>query len=77
MVLGDATWLIGFGLAVGAVAAWYLTSFAKAFLFQLQPTDPRVFAAALATLALTGFVAALLPARRAAAVDPLRSLRES
>jgi putative ABC transport system permease protein len=77
MVLGDATWLIGFGLAVGAVAAWYLTSFAKAFLFQLQPTDPRVFAAALATLALIGFVAALLPARRAAAVDPLRSLRES
>jgi ABC-type antimicrobial peptide transport system permease subunit len=36
-----------------------------------------VFVAALATLALIGFVAALLPARRAAAVDPLRSLRES
>lgn len=77
MVLKDATWLIGFGLAIGATAAWPLTSLAKSFLFQLQPTDGRVFAAALATLALVGFTAALVPARRAAAVDPLRSLKES
>jgi putative ABC transport system permease protein len=77
MVLKGAAGLIACGLAIGAVAAWYLSSFAEAFLFQVQPTDPRVFAAALILLALAGLTAAAIPARRAAAVDPLVSLRES
>jgi ABC-type antimicrobial peptide transport system permease subunit len=77
MVLRSATTLIVTGLAVGALAAWYLSSFAEAFLFQIAPTDVRVFAAALVLLALTGLGAALVPARRAASVDPLRSLRDS
>jgi ABC-type lipoprotein release transport system permease subunit len=55
--------------------AWYASRFAKAFLFQLEPTDPRVFAAALVVLALAGLVASVVPARRAASVDPIVALR--
>jgi putative ABC transport system permease protein len=77
MVLKDAGVLIGMGLIIGAAAAWQLTSFAEAFLFQIKPTDTRVFAVVMMTLALVGLAAAAVPARRAARVDPLKSLRES
>jgi ABC-type antimicrobial peptide transport system permease subunit len=45
-------------------------------LFGLEPTDLTTLAIAGAALVLTGFVAALLPARRAAGIDPLTALRE-
>jgi ABC-type antimicrobial peptide transport system permease subunit len=75
MVLRRAGALIGIGLAIGTGVALYASRFAKAFLFQLEPNDPRVFAAALAVLALAGLVASAVPARRAAAVDPIVALR--
>ena len=77
MVLTSAAGLVAGGLLVGGVAAWYLSRFAEAFLFQIEPTDPRVFAAAMALLAVAGLVAAWIPARRAASVDPLRVLRDA
>jgi hypothetical protein len=75
MVLRRAGALIGIGLAIGTGVALYAGRFAKSFLFQLEPNDPRVFAAALTVLALAGFVASVVPARRAAAVDPIVALR--
>jgi ABC-type antimicrobial peptide transport system permease subunit len=77
MVLRGAAGLIAAGLALGAIAASQLAFLAEAFLFQIRPTDPRIFAGAIALLALVGLAAALVPARRAATVDPLVSLRES
>jgi putative ABC transport system permease protein len=77
MVLAQATVLVAAGLAIGAAAAWPLSRFATAFLFQLQATDLRVFAGAISVLAVAGIVAAAIPARRAARVDPLTTLRES
>jgi ABC-type lipoprotein release transport system permease subunit len=41
----------------------------------VEPTDARVFIAALATLTLSGLVASALPARRAASVNPVVALR--
>jgi uncharacterized protein (TIGR04206 family) len=67
--------LIGVGLAVGTGVALYASRFAKSFLFQLEPNDPRVFAAALGVLALAGLAASLVPARRVASVDPIVALR--
>lgn len=48
----------------------------EAFLFQIEPGDARVFAAAVGVLALTGLAAAIVPARRASGIDPLVALRE-
>ena len=79
MVLKRATVLMGLGLIVGGLAAWYLTVTPrlglKTYLFETKPTDVWIFAAALATLALAGLVASAIPARRAASVDPLIALR--
>ncbi len=76
MVLRSAALMVVAGLVVGGAGAWYLSAAAKAFLFRLDATDPRAFAAALATLALAAFVASAIPARRAASVDPMTALRE-
>jgi len=75
MVLRRAGALVGRGLAVGSVVALYASRFARSFLFQLEPNDPRIFAAALTVLALAGLVASVVPARRAAAVDPIVALK--
>jgi ABC-type lipoprotein release transport system permease subunit len=52
-----------------------LGTFGSGFLFEVQPRDPWIFAAVTAMLVATGMLAALLPARRAARVDPLTALR--
>ena len=69
--------MLATGVAVGALVAWNLAGAAKAFLFRLQPTDWRAFAAAAALLTLTALLASAIPVRRAAAVDPVKALRQS
>ena len=75
MVLIRTGVLVAVGLAVGAGAAWYLSATAQAFLFRMETSDPRVYAAALGVLAAAALVASVIPARRAAAVDPVVALR--
>ena len=75
MVLRRAGGLMLLGLLIGGAGAWYLSAGVKAFLFEVQPNDVGIFAAALSVLALAGLLASALPARRAAAVDPLVALR--
>jgi predicted permease len=75
MVLKRAAILIVVGLAIGGTGAWYLSTSVKTFLFEIEANDGRVFAAALAVLAVAGLVASAVPARRASAVDPLIALR--
>ena len=75
MVLGRAALLVFAGLAIGGAVAWYLSASLKSFLFQVEPSDARILVAALVTLASAGLLASAVPARRAAAVDPLVALR--
>ncbi len=75
MVIGNATLLVAIGLVIGGVGAWYLSEAAKTFLFRVEATDPRAFAAAIGSLAVAALVASLIPARRAASVDPMVALR--
>ena len=75
LVLRNAFALVATGLICGALAAWYASAAAKAFLFRLEPTDPRAFAAAVVSLTVAALCASLLPARRAASVDPIVALR--
>jgi putative ABC transport system permease protein len=68
-------WLVAAGLIVGGFAAWSLSNLAGGFLFGLDPRDPRAYAVATITLLAAALVATVLPARRAASVDPVEALR--
>jgi putative ABC transport system permease protein len=74
-VLGRATLYLSAGLMIGLAGAWLLSALIGNFLFQVQPHDPRVYVSVALTLVAAGVLAALLPARRAARVDPLAALR--
>jgi predicted permease len=63
------------GLALGLVIATFATRFMSALLFNVAPNDPLTLAAVSLILAATSLVAASLPARRAARVDPAIALR--
>jgi predicted permease len=62
---------IGVGLALAAGVSWLLSG----FLYGIRATDAATFVAVPAVLAIVGFIAAWVPARRAAAVDPITALR--
>ncbi|MGH9372711.1 MAG: ABC transporter permease, partial [Vicinamibacterales bacterium] len=74
-VLVHASVLVAVGVVIGSVGSWYLGATAQAFLFGVQATDPRAFAAALIALSLSALAASVIPARRAASVDPVVALR--
>jgi putative ABC transport system permease protein len=63
------------GLALGLAGAFVLTRFLTTQLFGVTPTDPATFAAVAALLTLVAVAATAVPARRAASVDPLVTLR--
>ena len=75
LVVRDVALMLVLGVAIGSAAALTLTGFARRILFGLTPTDPGVFAVAALVLAAVGMLAGWLPARRAAHLDPLVSLR--
>ena len=62
-------------VVVGCIAALWASRALSAFPFELSPRDPVTLAAAIACLVVTASAAALVPARRAASVDPARVLR--
>jgi len=70
MVVRNAAALVVAGVAVGGLAGWYLSTVARQFLFGLDPHDPRPFIVSATILLLAALVASILPARRAATVDP-------
>jgi putative ABC transport system permease protein len=77
MVLAESLRLVGIGLACGLVAALALTRVLRSLLFEVSATDPGVFVALAGFLAAVSLVASLLPARRAANVDPMDALRSA
>jgi ABC-type antimicrobial peptide transport system permease subunit len=63
------------GMAVGLAGAVVLTRSMRSLLFQVEPHDPATFGAILALLGLAALTASYAPARRAARIDPMISLR--
>lgn len=76
LILREAVTLLVAGLGIGTLLAIGLSKAASSLLFGLKPTDAPTFASALAILTFVAFVAALLPALRAARLDPMTSLRQ-
>ena len=75
MVLRQAAMLAGAGIVLGAVGAALLTRFMAGMLYQVEPLDVTTFAAVAAVLAGVALLAAFVPGRRAARVDPVIALR--
>jgi putative ABC transport system permease protein len=75
MVLREGALIALIGIAVGLAGALVLTRLILALLFDVSPTDPATFAAVPTLLALVALFASWLPARRAAAIEPLEAIR--
>jgi len=67
--------LTGVGVTCGLVAALALTRLMSSLLFGIKPTDPATFAVVTIALLSSAAVSSYLPARRAAAVNPVEALR--
>jgi putative ABC transport system permease protein len=74
--LRSALSMLMVGLGVGLAGAFALTRALKSLLFEVSALDPSALAVACLSMTLVGIVAALIPASRAAAVDPMAALRE-
>jgi hypothetical protein len=75
MILWQFSRVVGVGVALGLFGAWMLSSLARSFLFRVEPHDPLVFGGAAALLLLVGVIGSFVPARRAARIEPVRTLR--
>ena len=75
LVVGQSATLTAIGLAIGMVSAAGLTQWLEGLLFGLTPLDRGTFAAVALTFAAIAVVATFVPARRAARVDPVLTLR--
>jgi predicted permease len=76
LVLRDVAVLLAVGTALGALGTLAAGRLATSLLYGVKPNDPVQMFAAAAMLAAATTVAARLPARRAARIDPMRVLRE-
>jgi predicted permease len=75
LILRHAFKSIAIGLTIGGIGAWLLTGTIRSFLYNVQPADPLVAAAALLALLAAAGLAAGLPAWRASRIDPQVSMR--
>jgi len=75
MVVTNGAAIAGVGLLVGLAGAAALTRFLGGILFETEPLDPLTFLAMSAALFVVCLVASYLPARKAALVSPLESMR--
>jgi predicted permease len=75
LVLGQVARLVGIATLIGLAGGIGAATFAAPLLFSTRPTDATTLAAVVLVLAAAGACAALLPARRAARVNPVEALR--
>jgi putative ABC transport system permease protein len=75
LVIGEGLILVGAGVATGLVAAAAASRLLASLLYGISPHDPLIFAGTALALAAVALAATWLPARRAARIDPIVSLR--
>jgi predicted permease len=76
MVLRDAFWMASAGVAIGLPCAYAIGKILNSALFRLGPSDPRILVLSLVALGIVALLAAWIPARRAASIEPITALRE-
>jgi predicted permease len=75
MIVRESLYLIVAGLIVGLPLAWFTSRLMASMLFRLSPHDSFSFVAAGFGMLLVSLAAALIPARRAASIEPMQALR--
>lgn len=76
LLLGDSLRPVIVGLAAGVFLALLGTRVVSGVLYELSPTDPIAFSAAVLVLLTSATLAVIVPTRRAAAIDPAAALRQ-
>jgi ABC-type antimicrobial peptide transport system permease subunit len=76
MVLREGMWISAAGIACGIGASIFTARLVQSLLYGLKANDLVVFAGAALLLVLVGLAASWIPARRAAAVEPMQALRQ-
>ena len=77
MILRQGGILIGTGLAVGLLVSVALGQLVKSFLYQVPPLDGWTYAAVVLVSLPVGLLASLIPALRAASIEPMQALRDN
>jgi len=75
MVLRDSLYLVAAGLAIGLPLAWFASKLMESMLYQLSAHDPVSLIFAGVGVVVVSVAAAMIPARRAASVEPMDALR--
>jgi putative ABC transport system permease protein len=75
LILGGSARLVGAGACLGLLGAYATTRMLTTFLYDLSPTDPFAFGAAVLLLSAVALVASFIPMRRALRIDPMEALR--
>jgi predicted permease len=75
LILRRALLLVTIGLTIGGALAWFAVRFTSGYIYGVKAHDALTFAAVVLVLALASFLAAWLPSRRAASIDPILALR--
>jgi ABC-type antimicrobial peptide transport system permease subunit len=75
LVTAGALRAVAAGIVLGLAGAWAAGQAIRQFAFEVSPSSPALFAGAAALLTIVACVAAFVPARRAARIDPIVALR--
>ena len=75
LILRNASVLVVWGLGLGLACTWIATRLLKSFLFGVGQHDPFTVVTVSVLLVVCGLIAAFVPARRAASIDPMQALR--
>jgi macrolide transport system ATP-binding/permease protein len=75
MVLRGVLLQAGLGMLIGVPVALCCARYVQSQLFEVNGTDPGILIAAITTMALAACAAGILPAKRAATIDPVKALR--
>jgi predicted permease len=76
LILRQGSILIGAGLILGLALAFATGRLVQSFLYQVRALDAMTYLSVIVALSLVGVLASLLPARRAASIEPVQALRE-